>query len=144
MIRIILFQIALTLMLGVSVTAQERPFVEVGTQMSSDSPSFRLLGYERRQERFWVVADSQTLSIQSKDCKIVKMIFCHFRQKFNLDSADWSIVFFTDSSEAGYKTFKSTSFLAEYIFIKNRITLYPTIHEWQRWFHGPADLRFCK
>ena len=116
-----------------SGNCQEKSNIIQGTSYQSDSLNYQMVGYEDTNNRFWVVIDTITAQSQIKLSRIINDIFNKNKDKFNLSNIKWHVSFFSNEEEAGYKTFKPESYLAEYS--GKKVKIYPMLPNRTKWFY---------
>lgn len=127
------------------------PKLVAGTNYQNLQLKYQMLGYEVENSRFWVIIDPILLEKQNQMNNILTDIYEKYSDEFNLDKVSWNVSFFANKDEAGYKTFKPQSYLAEYWSKnsydednRNKIIIYPAYPEWQKWYYGPQKLSVDK
>jgi hypothetical protein len=130
------------------VNAQERPKLDSSISWVNDSLNYSVIGYEEKNNRFWVVMDSIITESQDKLNKIIITIYKKSNKNRGLDSLPWCISFFSNKDAIGYKTFESNEYLGEYWSVntrniekRNRIYVYPIIPSRVKWYKGPNIFR---
>jgi hypothetical protein len=142
--NLLLYVFGCLFLFGVFLHAQEKPNIQRGTEYPNDSLNYQMLGYEQHSMRFWIVIDPKFVSNKLRMRNIIQHVYCRNRFLALLDSSSWCISFFANSKEAGYKTFKSESYLAEYSREDNKVKVYPAIGKRTYWFYGPDKWLKCK
>ena len=123
---------------------KQNPKIVEGTSYSSDSLNYQMLGYENNSYRFWIIIRPKIVTNRGRMREIIQHVYTHNRHTLMLDSIDWNISFFSSSEEAGYKTFSSKSYLAEYSREKNKVQVYPALSKQTFWYYGPSSLSIRK
>jgi hypothetical protein len=147
-LRLIFLTFALLLSHSTILLAQH--YTELGLQKGRVNVEigYEMLGYENNARRFWVVISPSTTKSQKTLNRIISDIYLHHKAEFNLDNVDWNISFFSNKAEAGYKTFKTDSYLAEYKscdspdeHYRNKVYIYPTNAQRVKWYYGPSGFK---
>ena len=88
------------------------PKLESNSSYINHNLQYEMIGFEKRNTRFWVVTDVELVQSQKFMNKIILDIYQKHKKKLNLNSIDWNISFFSSITAAGYKTFKANEYLA--------------------------------
>ena len=125
--------------------------IEPSSSYLNNNLQYEMVGYEKRNNRFWVVMKPEITQSQKNINDIILDIYQKHKEKLNLNFTNWNISFFSNKAAVGYKKFKTDEYLGEYYscnspeaHYKNKVYIYPTNKQKVKWYWGPNKFNCLK